>query len=82
MLVQIVGIQSQDYKMDNGYSFKGNKIHAIDLDSKPDGLSGHLTTTMKIALDSPMANVPLAVGQKYTVYFNQKGGVDYIAAAK
>ena len=81
MLVQIVGIQSQDYKMDNGYSFKGNKIHAIDLDSQPDGLNGHLTTTMKISLESPLANVPLAVGKKYTVYFNQKGGVDFIAEA-
>ena len=32
MLMKIVGVQEQDYKMDNGYSFKGKKIHAIDLD--------------------------------------------------
>lgn len=35
MKVRIVGIQSQDYKLDNGYEFKGNKIHALDLDSNP-----------------------------------------------
>ena len=79
MKVRIVGIQSQDYKLDNGYEFKGSKIHALDLDSQPDGLMGTLTMTMKIAAASPLASVPLAVGKEYNVYFNQKGGVDYIA---
>lgn len=79
MKVRIVGIQSQDYKLDNGYEFKGNKIHALDLDSQPDGLSGNLTMTMKISATSPLAAVPLVVGAEYNVYFNQKGGVDYIS---
>lgn len=79
MKVRIVGIQSQDYKLDNGYEFKGSKIHALDLDSNPNGLTGHLTMTMKIASDSPLASVPLSIGEEYNVYFNQKGGVDFIA---
>lgn len=79
MMVKIVGIQSQDYKLDNGYEFKGNKIHALDLDSQPDGLTGNLTMTMKIPVASPLSSVPLVVGAEYNVYFNQKGGVDYIS---
>ena len=79
MKVRIVGIQSQDYKLDNGYEFKGNKIHALDLESQPDGLSGNLTMTMKIPAVSPLAAVPLVVGKEYNVYFNQKGNVDFIA---
>lgn len=79
MKVRIVGIQAQDYKLDNGYEFKGNKIHALDLDSKPDGLIGHLTMTMKIKASDPLSSVPLSVGDEYNVYFNQKGGVDFIA---
>lgn len=79
MKVRIVGIQAQDYKLDNGYEFKGNKIHALDLDSKPDGLTGHLTMTMKIKASDPLSSVPLSVGDEYNVYFNQKGGVDFIA---
>lgn len=78
MVVKIVGIQNQDYKLDNGYAFKGKKLHVIDCESVPNGLEGNLVTTLKIADDSPMANVPVEIGKRYTVYFNQKGGLDYI----
>ena len=56
MIAKIVGIQTQDYKLDNGYAFKGIKVHAID------------TMTMNSGLE----------GKEYTVYFNQKGAVDFI----
>ena len=79
MVVKIVGIQSQDYKLDNGYSFKGKKLHCIDCETKPNGLTGNTVTTLKIADDSPMASLPIEVGKMYTTYFNQKGGLDYIA---
>lgn len=78
MLIKIVGIQSQDYKLDNGYAFTGNKIHAVDMDSVPNGLDGHIVTTFKIAATSPLAAIPLKVGGEYTVYFNQKGALDFI----
>ena len=78
MLVKIVGIQSQDYKLDSGYAFTGNKIHVIDMDSAPNGLDGNLVTNFKIPASSPLAAIPLKVGGEYTVYFNQKGVLDFI----
>lgn len=82
MKVKIVGIQAQDYKLDSGYSFKGKKIHCIDLESKPDGLTGELVTNFKIADESPLSSIPLAVGHIYTAYFNQKGALDYLVENK
>lgn len=78
MIAKVVGVQHQDYKLDNGYAFKGIKVHAIDTMTMNSGLEGQLTTTFKIAADSPLINVP-QVGKEYTVYFNQKGGVDFIS---
>ncbi len=79
MKVKIVGIENQDYKLDSGYSFKGKKIHCIDLESQKNGLSGNLTTVFKIADDSPLAVVPIVIGAEYTCFFNQKGALDYLA---
>lgn len=81
MKVKVVGIQTQDYKLDNGYEFKGRKLHCIDMDSERKDLQGNLTLTMKIPSDTPLGVLPIEVGEEYTVYFNQKGGVDYLANA-
>lgn len=78
MKIQIVGVQQQDYTLDSGYSFKGVKIHAIDLTSAPAGLSGNLVTSFRIAADSELASVQLVPGAKYTVYFDQKSALDFI----
>lgn len=78
MKIKIVGIQKQDYKLDNGYSFKGLKLHCIDCDTKPEGLIGDVVTNIKISDDSRLSSVPVAVGETYVVYFNQKGGLDFI----
>lgn len=82
MQVKIVGIQQQDYQLDSGYSFKGQKVYAIDLDSACDDLVGNLVMDFKIPANSPMAAVPLTVNKVYTVYFNQKGKPDYLAESK
>lgn len=79
MKVKILGLQNQDYKLDNGFEFKGVKIHALDLDSAPAGLTGNLTTTFRLASDSPLNSVPLIVGDEYNVFFSQKGALDFIA---
>ncbi len=80
MTIKVVGIENQDYKLDNGYAFKGKKIHCVDLDSEKKGLVGNLTTVFKIADDSPLAVIPIEIGGEYTVFFNQKGALDYITA--
>lgn len=79
MKIKVVGIESQDYKLDNGYAFKGKKIHCIDLESEKHGLTGNLTTVIKISDDSPLSKVPVDVGCEATVFFNQKGALDYIS---
>lgn len=78
MRVKIVGIVPQDYTLDNGYSFKGQKIHAIDLESSVDGQLGHQVMDFKIAADHPLANVPLKVDTDYNLYFTKKGQVDFL----
>lgn len=78
MKIKIVGVQEQDYKLDNGYAFKGRKIHAIDLDSSPAGLTGNVVINLKIPADSPFATLPLVVGSTYVCYFTQKGALDFI----
>lgn len=82
MKIQLVGIQKQDYKLDNGYSFKGVKLHCVDLDSSDSNLVGNVVVNLKIADSSPFSDVPLNVGANYVAYFNQKGGLDYFKQDK
>lgn len=83
MKIKLVGIQTQDYKLDNGYKFKGKKLHAIDLDTVPEGQIGNqVINSIKISDDSPLAAVPLTVGETYTVYFTQKGQIDALIPLK
>ena len=76
MLMQIVGVQPQDYRLDNGYSWKGLKIHAIDLDTKADGLLGNMIVNFKIGADHPQYNTPIQIGKKYKCFFDLKKGLD------
>ena len=79
MKIKLIGIQEQDYTLENGYSFKGKKLHAVDLDTLPSGQIGNqVINNIKIAEDSPLSAVPLEVGKTYTVYFNQYGKLDTI----
>lgn len=76
MLMQIVGVQPQDYTLDNGYSWKGLKVHAVDLESQTDGLYGNLTVTFKIGTNHPLYNTPIQIGKKYKCFFNLKKELD------
>lgn len=80
MKIKVVGIQNQNYRMDNGYSFKGRKLHCVDIDSERSDLDGNLTLTIKVADDSPLGSIPIEVGKEYTCYFNQKGALDYLSS--
>lgn len=82
MKIKITGVQPQSYTLDNGYSFTGEKIHAIDLDTKCDGQIGNQVMTFKLDSDSPLTSVPLVVGNEYTIYFTPKGKPDYLAPYK
>lgn len=78
MEIKIVGIENQDYKMDNGYAFKGKKLHCIDEDTERPSLNGNVVTTIKIDDNSSLATVPVEVGNHYTAFFNQKGALAYL----
>lgn len=79
MKIRVVGIQKQSYKLDSGYEFHGKKLHCIDLDSQRNDLEGNLILNVKIPDSSPLAVMPIEVGGEYTCYFDQKGGLDYLA---
>lgn len=79
MLIKIVGIQPQSYTLENGYSFTGEKVHAIDMDTKSDGQLGDQVITFKLDSTSPLTSVPLTIGGVYNIYFTQKGKPDYLA---
>lgn len=82
MKIKITGVQPQSYTLDNGFSFTGEKVHAIDLDTKSDGQIGNQVMTFRLDSDSPLTSVPLIVGDDYTVYFTPKGKVDFLAPYK
>lgn len=82
MQVRIVGIQPQSYTLESGYSFTGEKVHAIDLDTKSDGQIGDQVITFRLPSTSPLTAVPLTVGAEYTIYFTPKGQPDYLAPVK
>lgn len=81
MKIEIVGIQDQNYKLDNGYAFDGYKLHCLDVETANDQLTGNLTTTIRIPRSSPFA-ANLVVGRQYNVYFNQKGAVDFLQSCE
>ena len=79
MKIKVIGIEQQDYKLDNGYQFKGKKVHFKDMETQKTGLTGNLTGTLKIPDDSPLAVIPIEIDHEYTCFFNQKGALDYLA---
>ncbi len=81
MKIKIVGIEDQNYKLDNGYSFDGLKLHCLDVETKKDKLIGNVTTTIRVPRDFPQAT-SLMVGMECSVYFNQKGQLDFLQPVK
>ena len=82
MLIKVVGIQSQDFTLDNGYHFSGKKYHAIDMETSVPGQDGNQVMTFKIPSDHKLAAVPVEVGKTYHMYCDQKGRPDFIQEYK
>lgn len=82
MLVKIVGIQAQKYKLDSGYEFEGDKVHAIDMETTENGQLGNQVMNFKIPVGHPLSSVPLEVGAVYRLYFDKKGRVDMLMRDK
>lgn len=81
MLLKIVGIQPQVYKLDSGYTFKGNKVYAIDMETKIEGMLGNQTVDFRIGVKDPLYNTPLSIGSVYRCYFDQKKRLEEIRLA-
>lgn len=83
MLVQIVGIQPMDFTFDKAdgskFTFKGDKVHCVDLETTGDRQMGHRVMDFKIPADSHLANIPLEIGGKYRLFFNKYGKPDFLA---
>lgn len=78
MKIKLVGVQPMNFTLDNGYHFEGERIHAIDLETVVPGQIGNQIMDFKIPSDSHLMNVPLEIGEEYTVYFTKKGAPDFL----
>lgn len=78
MKVKVVGLEKQEYTLEDGYSFKGTKIHFLDLSTVRNGLEGHQAKVCRIADESPLATFPLVVDGEYHFFFDDRKHLDYI----
>lgn len=78
MKIKVIGIERKDYEFDD-VKFHGNYIHSEKLDEPKEGLVGNVSAVIKIPDGHKCAEIPLSVGEKYTVYFDDKKKVDFIA---
>lgn len=79
MKVKIIGIERKFYDFD-GVKFDGNYIHCAKLEEPKEGLIGNVSVVIKIPDGHKCSSIPLSVGEKYIVYFDDKKKVDYIAS--
>ena len=81
MKIKVVGIMRQEYDLSSqgGPSFKGNVIQGVTIGEEKDGLSGELVKQIKIPDGHACARVPLELGKSYTVYFDDKKKLDFLA---
>lgn len=82
MTIKIVGIENQNFTFDDGKTYSGKKLHVIVVDEHKDGLIGCPVSVVKISSTSEFFNVPLELDKLYTIFFDQKGKLAYIAAQK
>ena len=81
MKVKLVGFQRQDYDMSaqNGPKFNGHVLQCVTVGEDKDGLTGELVKQIKLPDGHPCAMIPLELGKQYTVYFDDKKHLDYLA---
>lgn len=80
MKIKILGIENnKKWEMDNGLSFDGKYVFCEKLDEPRQNLIGNDILTLKIEKSQPVFGVDISVGKEYTVYFNDKKKVDFLA---
>ena len=79
MILQIVGVQRQDFKLDSGYEFHGIKVHCVDRGTQLAGLQGCQILDFKVPDGHPMSTIPIHLNKDYRVFFDQKGRLDFMS---
>jgi len=81
MKVKLLGILRQDYDLTNngGPKFNGHVLQCVTVGEEKEGLQGQLIKQIKIPDSDKCATVPLELGKMYTVYFDDKKKLDYLA---
>lgn len=81
MKIKVVGIMRQEYDLSSqgGPVFNGNVIQGVTIGEEKDGLTGELVKQVKIPDGHLCSKIPLEIGKSYTVYFDDKKKLDYLA---
>ena len=82
MVVKVVGIEKQDFTFPDGKQYSGKKLHCVVVDRHEPNLVGCPTEVVKIASTSEFFSVPIDVDSLYTIFFDQKGKIAFLAPAK
>lgn len=82
MIVKIVGIETQDFTFDDGKTYRGKKLHVVNVDEHKNNLVGSPVSVIKISATSEFYTVPIEPDKLYNIFFDQKGKVAYLAAQK
>ena len=80
MVVKIVGIETQDFTFDDGKTYKGKKLHVVNVDEHKENLVGSPVSVIKIPATNEYYTVPIDVDKLYTVFYDQKGKVAFLQA--
>ena len=82
MIIKVIGIETQDFRFDDGKEYKGKKLHVANVDEHKENLVGCLVSVIKIPATSEFFSVPIEPDKLYNVFFDQKGKVAYLAPNK
>ncbi len=78
MLVRVVGLLRQDFRLDNGFEFHGYKFQCLDESTQNKDLQGKMVLDFKVPDGHPLSDMPVHLGKVYKVYFDQKGRLDFM----
>lgn len=81
MKIKVLGIENEKKWQIEGTElrFDGKYVFCEKIDEPRQNLVGNDIVTLKIDKTQPVFGVPLEVGKEYTVYYNDKKKVDFIA---
>lgn len=82
MLVRIVGLQRQDWKMDDGFEFHGYKFHCVDEGTQNKDLQGRMVLEFKVPDGHPLSSMPIQLNKLYKAYFNNRKQLDFLSLSE